>query len=106
MLFRSQSKRLEEVIETPNDPFRNYLAGPLGKHLFELLASAAKEDRHIYAALYELDDEQLEAALEKFKKRAHVVLANGSVKKKGEDQNAAARARLQGKIDLYGLTHE
>jgi phosphatidylserine/phosphatidylglycerophosphate/cardiolipin synthase-like enzyme len=96
-----QSKRLEEVIETPNDPFRNYLAGPLGKHLFELLASAAKEDRHIYAALYELDDEQLEAALEKFKKRAHVVLANGSVKKKGEDQNAAARARLQGKIDLY-----
>jgi len=30
-----------------------------------------------------------------------VVLANGSVKKKGEDQNRAARGRLKNKIDLH-----
>jgi phosphatidylserine/phosphatidylglycerophosphate/cardiolipin synthase-like enzyme len=96
-----QTKKLSTVIKTPDDPFRNYLAGPLGGRLFDLLAAGAKEKREIFAALYELDDEQLEAVLEKFGKRAHVVLANGSVKKKGEDQNKRARKRLRGKIDLH-----
>ena len=96
-----QTKKLRTVIETPDDPFRNYLTGPLGARLFELLATAAKEKRDVYAALYELKDKQLEAALAKFGKRAHVVLANGSVKKQGEDQNKAARAHLQNKIDLH-----
>ena len=96
-----KSKKLRMVIETPNDPFRRYLHGPLGSRLFEILADAATHKRHVYAALYELDDEQLEAALEKFGQRAHVVLANGSVKKHGEDQNSDARERLRGKIDLH-----
>jgi len=99
--LQSNSKKLKTVIDTPDDPFRNYLAGPLGERLFELLASAAKEKREIYAALYELDDRQLEAALAKIGKRAHVVLANGSVKKKGEDQNSEAREILSAKIDLH-----
>lgn len=96
-----QTAKLRTVITTPNDPFRTYLAGPLGSRLFEVLAAAAKDKREIYAALYELDDKQLEAALAKLGKRAHVVLANGSVKKKGEDQNRAARDRLKNKIDLH-----
>ena len=96
-----QSKKLETVINTPKDPFRDYLTGPLGKRLFELLSDAAKEKRHVYAGLYELADTQLEAALKKLGKRAHVVLANGSVKKKGEDQNAPARKLLAEKIDLH-----
>lgn len=96
-----QSAKLEKIIATANDPFRSYLAGPLGEKLFELLASAAAKKREIYAALYELDDPQLEAALAKIGKRAHVVLANGSVKKKGEDQNARARKSLRQKIDLH-----
>jgi phosphatidylserine/phosphatidylglycerophosphate/cardiolipin synthase-like enzyme len=96
-----KSKKLRAVIETPNDPLRRYLHGPLGNRLFEVLADAAKSKRQIYAALYELDDEQLEAALEKLGQRAHVVLANGSVKKKGDDQNSDARQRLRDKIDLH-----
>lgn len=96
-----QTAKLRTVISTPGDSFRNYLAGPLGARLFEVLASAAKEKREIYAALYELDDPQLEAALAKFGKRAHLVLANGSVKKKGEDQNDEVREGLRGIIDLY-----
>ena len=96
-----KSKKLRTVIETPNDPFRRYLHGPLGNRLFEILADAAKHKRQIYAALYELDDEQLESALEKLGQRAHVVLANGSVKKRGEDQNSDARERLRDKIDLH-----
>ena len=91
---------LSKVINTPGDSFREYLAGPLGARLFEILAKAAKDKSDVYAALYELDDEQLEAALEKIGKRAHVVLANGSVKKKGEDQNSTARKRLKSKTDL------
>ena len=96
-----KSKKLRTVIETPNDPFRRYLHGPLGSRLFEILADAAKHKRQIYAALYELDDEQLESALEKLGQRAHVVLANGSVKKQGDDQNSDARERLHDKIDLH-----
>jgi phosphatidylserine/phosphatidylglycerophosphate/cardiolipin synthase-like enzyme len=97
----SQNNKLREVINTPDDPFRNYLFGPLGARLFEILAAAAKEKREIYAALYELEDKQLEEALAKFGKRAHIVLANGSVKKKGADQNSKARGRLKSKIDLH-----
>jgi len=96
-----KTKKLEKVIKTPDDPFRNYLFGPLGERLFSLLAKTAKEKREIFAALYELDDEHLETALEKFGKRAHLVLANGSVKKKGEDQNKKSRQRLSKKVDLH-----
>jgi len=96
-----KTKELTTVIETPGDPMRTFLAGPLGARLFELLGQASAETRDVYAALYELDDEQLEAALEKFGQHAHVVLGNGSVKKKGEDQNSDARARLAGTIDLH-----
>jgi phosphatidylserine/phosphatidylglycerophosphate/cardiolipin synthase-like enzyme len=96
-----KTKRLLTVIQTPDDPFRNYLFGPLGARLLELLADAAKKRLDLYAALYELDDAQLEEALAKCGRRAHVVLANGSVKKKGDDQNRNARERLGGKIDLH-----
>ncbi len=96
-----KTKALTKVINTPGDSFRDYLAGPLGARLFEILKKAAKDKSNIYAALYELDDEQLETSLEKIGKRAHVVLANGSVKKKGEDQNKRARKRLKGKVDLH-----
>jgi phosphatidylserine/phosphatidylglycerophosphate/cardiolipin synthase-like enzyme len=97
----TQAKKLATIIDTPNDPFRAYLFGPLGKRLFELLDSAAKEKREIYAALFELNDKQIESALVKLGKRANVVLANGSVKKKGGDENQAARRRLKNKIHLY-----
>jgi phosphatidylserine/phosphatidylglycerophosphate/cardiolipin synthase-like enzyme len=97
----SKTKKLREIIQTPGDPFREYLAGPLGARLFALLAAAAKEKREVYAALYELDDAQLEGALGKLGARAHVVLGNGSVDKKGEDQNDEARRRLEGVVDLH-----
>jgi phosphatidylserine/phosphatidylglycerophosphate/cardiolipin synthase-like enzyme len=96
-----QTAKLRKVIAKPGDSFRNYLAGPLGARLFALLDEAAEKGREIFAVLYELDDEQLEAALAKLGPRAHVVLANGSVKKKGEDQNERARDRLRDQIDLH-----
>jgi hypothetical protein len=86
-----QNATLERIIEAPGDRFREYLSGQLGARLFSLLESAASGRRHLYAALYELDDPQLMAALTRLGRHAHVVLANGSVKKKGQDQNAEAR---------------
>lgn len=96
-----KTKKLEAVIDTPGDPMRNFLMGELGAQLLDLLSKAAKEGREIYAALYELHDKELESALEAFGLNAHVVLANGSVKKAGEDQNKPARDHLAGKIDLH-----
>jgi phosphatidylserine/phosphatidylglycerophosphate/cardiolipin synthase-like enzyme len=96
-----QNAKLETVINTPGDPLREYLAGPLGARLLSVLESAATQRRHVYAALYELDDPQLIAALLKLGQRAHVVLANGSVKERGEDQNADARTALAGHVDLH-----
>jgi len=96
-----QNAKLEQVIATVGDPLREYLAGPLGTRLFGLLADAASQQRHLYAALFELDDPQLIAALTTFGQRAHVLLANGSVKKKGQDENIEARDTLRDKIDLH-----
>lgn len=98
---KAAAKKLTDVIETPGDPLRNYLTGPLGARLFKLLEDAAAGGRHIYAALYELNDPQLESALEKLGQHAHVVLANGSVKHVGDDQNKPARDLLRDKIDLH-----
>jgi hypothetical protein len=39
----SKAKKLRTIIDTPDDPFRNYLTGPLGARLFELLTEAAKK---------------------------------------------------------------
>lgn len=49
----------------------------------------------LHAALYELSDEELLDGLVAIGDRAHIVLANGSVKQDGDDENADARARLK-----------
>jgi phosphatidylserine/phosphatidylglycerophosphate/cardiolipin synthase-like enzyme len=96
-----QSKTLTASIEEVGNPLRDFLMGQLGATLFGILAEADAQGLEIYAALYELDDPQLEAALRALGKRAHVVLGNGSVKKKGADQNSEARAALADVIDLH-----
>ncbi len=101
-----QAKRLSDAIDTPGDPIRNTLGGDLRAKLLHLLADAAADRSiHVYAALFELHDAELEAALLKLGKRAHVILANGAAKKdkktgRLKDQNAEARRRLRGKVDL------
>ena len=85
---------LAKAIESPGNRIRNFLSGPLRQELVTLLEKTNEEKGHIYAALYELGDPELIPLLAKFKKRAHIVLGNGSVKRKGEDQNAEARETL------------
>ena len=88
------STKLTKVIATPGDKIRNFLAGPIRDKLVSLLTEANAAKGHIYAALFELDDPELLPLLQAFRKRAHIVLANGSVKRKGEDENADARSEL------------
>jgi phosphatidylserine/phosphatidylglycerophosphate/cardiolipin synthase-like enzyme len=63
--------------------------------LIELLRQANKNGGHIHAALFELNDPELIPLIHAFGKRAHIVLGNGSVKHKGDDENADARDALR-----------
>ena len=88
------STKLTKVIAKPGDKIWNFLGGPVRDKLVSLLTDTNAAKGHIYAALFELDDPELIPLLQAFRKRAHIVLGNGSVKRKGEDENADARSEL------------
>lgn len=90
------SRKLEKEIAAPESRIRRFLAGPIRDELVKLLTAAAGSKAHVYAALFELNDPELIPLLKALKKRAHIVLGNGSVAKKGEDENAEARDALSG----------
>jgi phosphatidylserine/phosphatidylglycerophosphate/cardiolipin synthase-like enzyme len=90
----AKGAKLTEIIATPGDTTRDFLAGPLREKLVALLNDAKASKGHVYAALFELGDPELIPLLEAFRKRAHVLLGNGSVKKKADDENADARAEI------------
>jgi len=84
---------------------RRFLSGDLRLALLKELQTAHDEGTEVYAALFELADDELLAALCALGSRAHVVLANGSITaEKGEtsaearkrDENEAARGKLRG----------
>src|SRR4029450_6043981 len=56
-----------------------------------------QKKRHLFGALYELEDEELIGELGKFGSRGHLVLANGSITKKKGETSAQARKRDQNK---------
>ena len=77
------------------DPaFRAFLQGDLGVALFAVLQGGRKAGAALHAALYELDDDQLEASMIALGTHLNLVLSNGS--DKAGDGNAAARAHLNG----------
>jgi phosphatidylserine/phosphatidylglycerophosphate/cardiolipin synthase-like enzyme len=84
-----------------DNELRAFLMGQLGSRLIKLLDDAAAKRWHVYAALYELSDVVLVGRLAALRQRAHVVLSNGSSKKKGTDGNANAATELENVIDLH-----
>lgn len=90
------SRTLVKEIASPESRIRRFLAGPIRDELVRLLTEAAGSKAHVYAALFELNDPELIPLLKALKRRAHILLGNGAVKKKGEDENAEARAALAG----------
>jgi hypothetical protein len=93
-------KALRTIIATPGDKTRNFLGGPVHDKLTGLLTEANQSGGHVYAALFELNDPELIPLLQALGKRAHIVLGNGSVKHKGDDENSDARADL-GMCDVH-----
>jgi phosphatidylserine/phosphatidylglycerophosphate/cardiolipin synthase-like enzyme len=92
------------------DRIRVFLSGELRTNLLGLLDKVAAGEGEVYAALFELGDEELVRGLLKLRKRAHLVLANGSIETKKDkngkatetsaqarsrDENADARKRLR-----------
>jgi phosphatidylserine/phosphatidylglycerophosphate/cardiolipin synthase-like enzyme len=91
----SPTTELRTIIQTPGNDIRNFLGGPIREKLTSLLADTNKKSGHVFAALFEFDDPELIPLLQAFGKRAHIVLANGSVKHKGDDENADARSHIR-----------
>jgi phosphatidylserine/phosphatidylglycerophosphate/cardiolipin synthase-like enzyme len=81
---------------TLNDPLRDFLGGDLRKALLQMVdAVAADASKEIYAALFELTDDELVGKLMMLGPRLHIVLANGAVKHAGDDENTTARDKLR-----------
>jgi hypothetical protein len=79
-----------------NDKARNFLAGELRLALLRMLDDAiADKSVTLHAALFELTDSELVDKLVQLGGRMNIVLANGAVKKRGEDENEKARAKLK-----------
>jgi phosphatidylserine/phosphatidylglycerophosphate/cardiolipin synthase-like enzyme len=88
-LFKDQLGMHENAI-------RRFLSGQLRDHVLEFVRGLAA-DEQLHGALYELKDEELEDALCALGPRAHIVLANGSIKKRKNETSAQARTRDQNK---------
>ena len=98
---KPSKKGLLDHIEDPKDALRASLSGDMVEALSDFVARA-KSGGKLYAALYELHDEELVGLLEKAGKKLSIVLSNAmqqEVRPKGEpekevDGNQDARDRL------------
>ena len=92
---------LAAAISTPGDGLRKRLAGQVLEAFRAQFALAAKRKEELYAALYELRDDELIELLCAAGPRAHVVLANGAFDDEDPDPNADAAKRLRkAKVDV------
>jgi phosphatidylserine/phosphatidylglycerophosphate/cardiolipin synthase-like enzyme len=100
----SLSQFKDTIRDKDDKTIRSFLSGDLRLALLAQLKTALKENTEIFAALFELSDNELIEALCALGSKAHLVLANGSVApKKGEtaqearrrDENEDARGKLR-----------
>jgi len=96
----SPVQSLKDAIVDPANETRQFLEGELGRALIAALTDAAANGYHVYAMLFELADPQLIDLIKAFGKRAHVILSNGAHTSAADDENATARASLDGIVDL------
>lgn len=93
----------QRVSDKDDTTIRHFLSGDLRLALLEQLRMA-EQNGHVYAALFELSDPELLAALAALGERAHVVLANGSVTKRKDETSADARRRDENQKARNALT--
>ena len=103
-LQASKGSSIKQLIVQLNNPVRNALSGLLRPRLLELLSGVKAAGGSIYAALYELNDPELIAALKALGKSCHLILGNGAFKGNtppGNDENHQVRAMLRDVVDLH-----
>jgi phosphatidylserine/phosphatidylglycerophosphate/cardiolipin synthase-like enzyme len=87
-------KQFKDTISDQDDKtIRQFLSGDLRRALLAQLQAALDEKTEVFAALFELSDDELIDALCALGKKAHVVLANGSITKQKDETAAEARQR-------------
>jgi phosphatidylserine/phosphatidylglycerophosphate/cardiolipin synthase-like enzyme len=87
-------KEFKKTIADQDDKtIRRFLSGDLRLALLAQLKTALDEKTEVYAALFELSDDELIAALCALGKKAHLVLANGSITAAKGEGSTAARQR-------------
>ena len=101
--FDNGTKSVKSIIDGDANEIRDYLGGHLSAELMSILDSIkANPNITVFAALYELQQNDLIEKLAAIGDRAHVVLANGSFKAAGEDKNEASRATLRsGGVEVF-----
>lgn len=100
---RDALKMFKDSLEEHELSIRKFLSGALRVEILRFLREAKTSNQNVYAALYELDDEELIEALGALGPRAHVVLANGSIQQKNGETAAEARVRDQNKDGRQAL---
>lgn len=94
--FANGTALVNAMGDTGEDRLRGFCGGTLILGLRELFAHAQRNAAvELYAALFELRDDEAIDAFAALKSRAHVVLADGAAKDGGPDLNADARERLR-----------
>lgn len=87
---------IKAIIGGNSNKVRDFLGGCLSEKLFGILDEiAGNKDLEVFGALYELQQGDLIKKLQAIGNRAHIVLANGSFKTKGEDKNEYSRGELK-----------
>jgi phosphatidylserine/phosphatidylglycerophosphate/cardiolipin synthase-like enzyme len=76
-------KQFKAQLSDPGFPARRYLSGQARHEILTFLADADRRGNEIYAALYELNDQELIEGLKAFGERGHVLIGNGSSTKHG-----------------------
>jgi len=89
----SRQSTLKAAVKNPGDPLRDALAALLKPEVVKTIDGGSAGS--LYAALYELNDPELLAELEKLGGKANIVLANGAPKAPETDENKDVREQLK-----------
>lgn len=98
---QGKKPNIANIIADPANALRIALSGLLRLQILKLLQDTKDQGGQVYAALYELNDPELVAALTALGQKCHLVLANGAFKPPDNDENKKLRGQLRGKIDLH-----
>jgi hypothetical protein len=99
-----KNSKIKNLVATQGNQLRNELSGLLLPAILKLLTETQNTHGKIYAALYELNDPDLLAGLTALGSNCNLILGNGAFKSNtppDNDENAAVRAQLKSKVNLF-----